>query len=274
MDELPKLDRTWLCSVVFIDIVEYSVQSVALQMAWKERFNRYLGVGIQDVPAADRVILDTGDGAAVCFLGDPEAAMFCGLRLLGALVEEEPVRESPLRARLGINLGPVKLVRDINGNVNAIGDGINVGQRVMSFASDNQILVSRSFYEVASCLSDTYVDLFRFIGVRRDKHVREHTVYELLPPGARKYARTTPVASAAAPPDGSPSLAPELLERVEAWDPAVLERARQALAVHVGPMARILVARASTAARSEDELYQLLSEAIDSAGDREAFLRS
>jgi class 3 adenylate cyclase len=357
MDELPKLDRTWLCSVVFVDIVEYSLQSVAVQMAWKDRFNHYLGVGIQDVPAADRVILDTGDGAAVCFLGDPEAAMFCGLRMLGALVEEEPRRESPLRARVGINLGPVKLVRDINGNLNAIGDGINVGQRVMSFASDNQILVSRSFYEVASCLSDTYVDLFRFLGVRSDKHTREHTVYELLPPGARQFARTAVAAAADPPPVEAPALAQDVLDRIEgwlvtvvgplarllvrkagaratslpefreallqhlpagaererflatweaelgagsvevevpvlqldtdqmdpsarpvtpppAWDPAVLEHARQALALHVGPLARILVARAAIRARNEGELYQLLSETITSQRDREAFLRT
>jgi class 3 adenylate cyclase len=359
MDELPKLDRTWLCSVVFIDIVEYSIQSVALQLAWKDRFNRYLGVGIQDVATADRVILDTGDGAAVCFLGDPEAAMFCGLRLLGALVEEEPERDVAMRARVGINLGPVKLVRDINGNLNAIGDGINVGQRVMSFAADNQILVSRSFYEVASCLSDTYHDLFRFIGARRDKHEREHTVYELLPPGARQFALTTPVAKVLSRPAETLAVSHEVLVRIEhlltgvvgpmarflvrqaaarvsslpelrdalrphlpagaegerflaiwaqefsvetididfdapeprfdpdrldpssrpatpppGWDPAMLERARHALALHLGPMARILVARAAARARTEDELYQLLSESIASPKDREAFLRA
>jgi hypothetical protein len=31
--------RTWLCSVVFLDIVSYSKQSVEVQMEWKERFN-------------------------------------------------------------------------------------------------------------------------------------------------------------------------------------------------------------------------------------------
>ena len=58
-----KLDRTWLGSVVFMDIVNYSKQSVQLQMKWKERFNAYLAEAIHDVPEIDRVILDTGDGA-------------------------------------------------------------------------------------------------------------------------------------------------------------------------------------------------------------------
>jgi class 3 adenylate cyclase len=262
MDVLPKLDRTWLCSVVFVDIVEYSVQSVALQASWKERLNRYLGVAIQDVPEPDRVILDTGDGAAICFLGDPEAAMFCGLRLLGALLEEEPMRETPLRARTGINLGPVKLVRDINGNLNAIGDGINVGQRVMSFARDNQILVSRSFYEVVSCLSDSYVHLFRYEGVRRDKHVREHTVYELLPPGARQRGTTPAPGASPVEPATSPLVT------------AVRERIESCFAPIVGPMAHYLVLKASTTAQTPLEVCQALLDYVPGKEEQERFLRA
>ena len=61
---------------------------------------------------------------------------------------------------MGINLGPVRLVKDLNGQTNILGDGINVGQRVMSFADPGQLLVSRSFYEVVSRLSDEYENLF------------------------------------------------------------------------------------------------------------------
>jgi hypothetical protein len=66
---------------------------------------------------------------------------------------------------------------DINGHSNVIGDGINVAQRVMSFSRPGQLLVSRSFYEVVSCLSRDYANLFRHEGSRTDKHVREHEVY-------------------------------------------------------------------------------------------------
>jgi tetratricopeptide (TPR) repeat protein/class 3 adenylate cyclase len=202
MADTNKMNRTWLCSVVFIDIVNYSSQSVDLQMKWKDRFNGYLGSAIKDVPEDERVILDTGDGAAVCFLGAPEAAMFAALELWHSLLLDEREQEPPLRARIGINLGPIKLVRDINGAPNAIGDGMNAGQRVMSFAGENQILVSQSFFEVVSRLSDDYKTLFRLKGVEKDKHVREHTVYDLSPPGvehARVPAAAVPQPSA--PPD-------------------------------------------------------------------------
>ncbi len=69
MADINKMNRTWLCSVVFMDIVNYSSQSTELQIKWKDRFNGYLASAIKDVPEDERVILDTGDGAATCFLG-------------------------------------------------------------------------------------------------------------------------------------------------------------------------------------------------------------
>jgi tetratricopeptide (TPR) repeat protein/class 3 adenylate cyclase len=186
MADLNKIGRTWLCSVVFMDIVKYSSQSVELQMKWKARFNGYLASAIGDVPEDERVILDTGDGAAICFLGAPEAAMFAALELWHCLLLDEREQPEQMRVRIGINLGSVKLVKDINGAQNAIGDGMNDGQRIMSFAAENQILVSQSFYEVVSRLSDDYKTLFTLKGVEKDKHVREHTVYKLSPPVAER----------------------------------------------------------------------------------------
>jgi hypothetical protein len=84
----------------------------------------------------------------------------------------------------------------------------------MSFAAENQILVSQSFFEVVSRLSDDYKALFKLKGIETDKHVREHTVYNLYPPGWDKGPisvepagrQTTPAPAAAS---RQPSLAPE-----------------------------------------------------------------
>src|SRR6476646_2211849 len=176
--------RTLVCSVLFLDIVEYSKKPVAEQLQLKQEFNRVLTKALDHVPPRDRIILDTGDGAAVTFVGDPEDALFAAMA----------VRDSAgaLAVRLGVNLGPVRLVKDLNGQMNIIGDGINVAQRVMSFADPGQLLVSRSFYEVVSCLSRDYMNLFRHDGSRTDKHVREHEVYSVVggAPMARRVAQT------------------------------------------------------------------------------------
>jgi class 3 adenylate cyclase len=163
--------RTLVCSVLFLDIVEYSKKSVAEQLQLKQAFNDALGRALEEVAPRDRIILDTGDGAAITFLGDPEDALFASISMRDAA--------AVLGVRAGVNLGPVRLVKDLNGQVNIIGDGINVAQRVMSFARPGQLLVSRSFYEVVSCLSRDYASLFRHEGSRTDKHVRDHEVYSV-----------------------------------------------------------------------------------------------
>jgi hypothetical protein len=170
------INRTFICSVVFLDMVEYSKKPVAEQIFFKERLNTLLTDALANVAPNDRIILDTGDGAALSFLGDPEDALYVSLALREALEGPQPPGPE-LKMRIGINLGPVRLVKDINGQPNIIGDGINVAQRVMSFSEPGQIVVSRSFYEVVSCLSEGYVRLFHYEGSRTDKHVREHEIY-------------------------------------------------------------------------------------------------
>jgi hypothetical protein len=178
--------KTIMCSVFFLDIVGYSKKSVTGQISLKERFNHYLTDAIQDVPIADRIILDTGDGAAINFLGDIEEALKAALSLREKLISEDPNMEHPLQVRMGINLGPVRLVRDINGQPNIVGDGINVAQRVMGFADASQILVSRSYYDAVSRISPQYAGMFHFQGSRTDKHVREHEVYAIGYPGDKQ----------------------------------------------------------------------------------------
>lgn len=172
-------NRTFICSVLFLDIVEYTKQVVGVQIALKERFNAVLTEAIAGVATDDRIILDTGDGAAVSFLGDPEDALFAGMSLRDAVAGQEVASGPRLQIRVGVNLGPVRLVKDINGQPNIIGDGINVAQRVMSFADPGQILVSRSYHEVMARLSEDYAKLFHYQGAMTDKHVREHEVYAI-----------------------------------------------------------------------------------------------
>jgi class 3 adenylate cyclase len=188
-------NRTFIGSVVFVDIVGYSKKSVSEQIVFKDRFTELLSDSLTDIPPEQRLILDTGDGAALSFLGDPEDALFVSMNLRDMInraaaaagepqiagIESAEPRDADapggLPLRIGINLGPVKLVRDINGHPNIVGDGINVAQRIMSFARPGQIVVSRSFFDVVSVISEEYSKLFKYEGSRTDKHVREHEIY-------------------------------------------------------------------------------------------------
>ena len=174
MSDAPaQASRTLVCSVLFLDIAGYSRLGVTQQIQLKENFNEVLAAALQDTPATDRVVIDTGDGAAVTFLGDPERGLFAALSVF------DNVGELPVR--MGINLGPVYVTRDINGRENVIGDGINVAQRIMSFAQAGQLLVSRAFYDVVLLISAEYATMFQAVGGRTDKHERTHEVFAVKP---------------------------------------------------------------------------------------------
>ena len=175
-DMINRANRTFICAVLFVDIVDYSKKPVSQQLRIKERFNTCLSATLQDIAANDRIILDTGDGAAINFLGDLEDALFVAISLAQSFTK--PADEGfAIDVRIGINLGPVQLVRDINGQLNIIGDGINVAERVMSFAGSGQVLVSRWYFEAVTRISEDYTHLFTYQGSRTDKHVREHEIY-------------------------------------------------------------------------------------------------
>jgi class 3 adenylate cyclase len=181
------LNRTFIGSVLFIDIVGYSCRTVPDQLAIKELFNNLLTEAVQNVAPNERIMVDTGDGAGIAFLGDPEDALFAALSLRDAIDAGKATLGEPGFVRMGINLGPLKMVRDINSHTNMIGDGVNDAQRVMSFSEPGHVMVSHSYYDIISRFSRDYTKLFVYEGMRHDKHVREHEVYRFGPTaGAEK----------------------------------------------------------------------------------------
>jgi class 3 adenylate cyclase len=260
--------RTFIATVVFIDIVGYSERLVAQQVELKTRLNGLVAGVLEHVPAGDRMMLDTGDGAALCFLGDPEDALFAASNLRASTLAIGP----ELALRVGINLGPLRVVKDVNGQPNILGDGINVAQRVMSFAEPNQILVSRSYYEIVSRLSQEYTRLFQYLGIHRDKHVREHEVYVMTAggPGAAAPPADQAEAAVAGPPRGRVESSELVPAGGAPFEPAVLARIEGALAESIGPLARVLVRKAAKSASDLAALGQVLEGAVPEA-QRAAF---
>lgn len=81
---------------------------------------------LKSVAQTDRIILDTGDGVAIALMGSSEDVMFVALTIRDGILKNNVNNPTPLFVRLGINLVPVRIVSDINGQPNIIGDGINV----------------------------------------------------------------------------------------------------------------------------------------------------
>jgi class 3 adenylate cyclase len=258
-------NRTWLCTVLFMDIVGYTKHSVDQQMMLKQSFSTLVTDALRDLPKEDCIKLDTGDGLAMCYLGAPEDVLYVAVGLRDAFVDISDVCETCYSVRMGINLGPVKILEDINRQRNAIGDGINAAQRIMSFAKPNQLLVSRAYYEVISCLSDDNPKMFAYFGVHSDKHVRKYDVYEVLGKQNGEQSAVDADKEESTVAWAGPGQSDNLDERI-------LRIVQEQLALIIGPMAGILVKRALRKSSNLDELYRLLAEEIPTPQERERFL--
>jgi class 3 adenylate cyclase len=239
-------NRTWLCCVAFLDVVAFTKHHMQAQMAIKAHLDAQIQKVLTNHAKDEYILLDRGDGAAVCFLVEPEAALYFALDLRDAVGAQEN-SSVPYEVRVGINLGPIKIVLDVNGDKSTLGEGINCAARIMDFAGPGQIFVSRSFYEVIGCLSQEYAELFLYLGKRADKHVREFDVYEVAPARAGRVNRIATQATANAQPDN------------KAWDPEALQSRIVRLTEEIGPMARILVQQASQRADTLEELDRILA---------------
>ena len=172
--------RSTIATVLFFDMVGYTRQPVAKQIELKGQFNELVSEFIKEFDETQRIILDTGDGAAIGFLQHPQDALDVAIEFRAAVTASNHRDYPELKVRAGIHLGPVNVVKDMNGQFNMVGDGINDAQRIMSFADADQVFVSRAYYDVVSRLAAGYAELFKYRGVKKDKHGREHQVYQVM----------------------------------------------------------------------------------------------
>ena len=240
-------NRTWLCCVAFLDVVAFTKHHMQDQLAIKAHLDAQLQQALSHHSKDEYILLDRGDGAAVCFLVEPEAALYFALNIRDAVraLENSTVA---YEVRIGINLGPIKIILDVNGDKTTLGEGINCAARIMDFAGAGQIFVSRSFYEVIGCLSQEYAELFSYLGKRADKHVREFDVYEVAPARSRMDAHK--------PEADLKEVSSEGMQ----WDAEALQSRVMRLTDELGPMASILVQQAMLKASSLEELDQILDK--------------
>ena len=84
---------------------------------------------------------------------------------------------------------------------------------------------------------------------------------------------TVVVTAVAGRPPPAPTVAPALTVARQ-WDPTLLQRVERVLAQSMGPVARMMVAKAAAESSDLDELYSRLAQGVLNAADRSAFLRS
>lgn len=155
-----------LASVVFLKVQEFAGRSVAEQAQLRAQLEAVVGVAISGLPAEDRILLDTPDGAAVIVLANPSGAL--------EVAEQALAAATGLPLCIGVNHGIIKLATDEQNAQGFVGDGIAAAATAADFASPTRLLMSRSFQEaLAEDAPDLAVNL-RPAGVFTDSRVRTH----------------------------------------------------------------------------------------------------
>lgn len=136
-----------IAHILFLDLVGYSRLTMEEQAAHVEELQQVVQSTdeFQAAEAREELIcLDSGDGMALVFFRDPAAPVQCAIEIAQSLRVRTHVR-----VRMGINSGPVsRRPKDIRGQANVSGTGINMAQRVMDCGDAGHILLSHQSAEV------------------------------------------------------------------------------------------------------------------------------
>jgi class 3 adenylate cyclase len=266
--------KPFIASILFLDVVGYSKHSVEHQHDIKEHFNSLLSEVIRAIPNEDRIAIDTGDGAAICFLAHPEVALQVALIVRDKLAENTVQEPVDYQVCMGINIGPVRLVKDINQQRNVIGDGINAAQRVISFADPGQILVSSAFHDIVAFLTTDHMNMFQSIGTRPDKHGRNHNVFAVVDDyDTSNLLEIESSGEASEPPPGIPTVPGKDadLPFPDGANSGSRRNIETRFAQYVGPIAKVMVQRGMRQAASHEELCNLLVDLIVEDKDKIEF---
>jgi class 3 adenylate cyclase/tetratricopeptide (TPR) repeat protein len=169
----PTQKQAEMASVLFLDIVSYSLQPMDKQSQLIMQLQDIVKAAEQFKMASrgdGRLSLPTGDGMAIVFLHDPVAPVRCAIE-----ISQTIKRGSSLPLRMGVHIGPVYRHADIKDEINVVGGGINIAQRIMDCGDAGHILLSSATVEVLRQVSASWSSSLHDLGEVEVKHgVRVH----------------------------------------------------------------------------------------------------
>jgi hypothetical protein len=136
---------------------------------------------MKNVDPSSMIILPVGDGICIGFLQGPELPLMLAIELHSKIKEHNKNKppEEQLGIRIGLNDGPVYVVRDIMGDQNIWGPGIIIARRVMDIGDKGHILVSQRMAETLRELSDEYKMLIKPLHDYTFKHGLTMLLYSI-----------------------------------------------------------------------------------------------
>ncbi len=168
--------RPEMACVLFLDLVGYSQMTLDDQARLVKRLTAVVEETEwyrQAKKSDELIVLPSGDGMALVFLGSMRAPVECAVEIWRALTSSPDIR-----LRMGAHYGPVVVIEDISKGRNAAGGGINMAQRVMDKGDEGHILVSGAVADVLRQLGD-WKDALEDLGIQEVKHGEKLHLFNL-----------------------------------------------------------------------------------------------
>jgi hypothetical protein len=130
---------------------------------------------------ATTLVLPTGDGMAIGFDDSSENPLLLAIEVHKGLNRFNRTRkkEDMVELRIGLDSGPVYIIKDLNGNENVWGPGIIMARRVMDLADKMNILASARFANNVKMLKPEYRQILHPIGDYQIKHGDKILIYNI-----------------------------------------------------------------------------------------------
>lgn len=196
---------------IFLDVVGFTHQrSVEAQADIVGYLNNIVrkALAASGVLQEQLILLPTGDGMCIVLVDVPspyDVHLTIALSILAQVQEHNEQAPDEMRrftVRVGINENVDNLVVDVNERRNIAGAGINMAQRVMTFAEGNQVFVGSTVYETLR-QRERYMSSFREF-TTTIKHGLRLTAYQYLEYGRPGLDVSVPAAFAPKIPELQP----------------------------------------------------------------------
>jgi hypothetical protein len=128
------------------------------------------------------IILPTGDGMAIGFSESPEEPLLLSIELHKDIQKYNSLKnreKDRLFIRIGLDSGPIYLIKDLNGKENVWGPGIVMARRVMDIAGSMNIMASSRIANDIISLRPEYKSILHPVGDYSLKHSSMTLLYNV-----------------------------------------------------------------------------------------------
>lgn len=173
------LNKDLVCSIVFIELVNFALHSELEQANIKYSLNQILSLSLKEFARSDFNLWDKGDAIVIAYMATPLDVLDIVVEIQRGVWLHNNQNASSLLVRIGVHLGAMNVIKEANGQFKIAGKGVSEAQQIAQFAQINAIVVSPNYYAVSLPLPHSIAAQYLYSGLSVSGADAEYNAYEL-----------------------------------------------------------------------------------------------